>query len=202
MAKAITEQPGLGEIPINLLVRILPSLIETLERNKAGRRRNSSVEGDVETAETGILSGSMADNETSDMGVPAMEAPSVQLPISSSPIVQPEQSPLIVRFQSVPADSKDSCMGISAVIPTIQFPDWYPTMNIPSDVGSAESALPTCTHLEEPLSAVSDGQGSFIESGSVMGEARTDSESIDRFIDEILDGSLERFINFECLERV
>jgi hypothetical protein len=31
MAKAISEQPGLGEIPIDLLVGILPSLIETRE---------------------------------------------------------------------------------------------------------------------------------------------------------------------------
>jgi hypothetical protein len=104
----------------------------------------------------------------------------------------------------------------------IQFPDWYLTMNIPegqsaalpcgldleyslateaapSDVGPA---LPTYTHLEGPLSAVPNTQGSYIESGSGAGEARTDSESIDRFVDEILDGTLENFINFECLERV
>jgi hypothetical protein len=228
MARAITEQPGLGEIPIDLLVQILPSLIETIESNKAGRRSNSSVEGDVRTSETGILSDSMADSESaspSDIGVPAMEVPPVQLPVSSTPIVQPEQSPLIAQFQSVPATSNndtDSSMGISAAIPTIQFPDWYPTINLPegqsavlqclldlehslateaapSDVGPA---LPTCARLEGPLSAVPNSQGSSIESGSGAGETRTDSDSIDRFIDEILDGSLEGFVGFECLERV
>ena len=76
MAKAISEQPGLGEIPIDLLVGILPSLIETIERNKSGRRSNSSVGGDVRISETGILSDSMADRECaspSDMVVPAMK---------------------------------------------------------------------------------------------------------------------------------
>jgi len=111
-------------------------------------------------------------------------------------------------------------MGISAAIPTIQFPDWYPTMNIPeeqsavlqclldlehslaveaappSDVGPV---LPTCTG---PLSAVPNSQSSSIKSESGASGARTDSESIDRFVDEILDGSLEGFVNFECLERV
>ena len=36
MAKAITEQPGPDEIPVDLLVRILPSLIETVERLAGG----------------------------------------------------------------------------------------------------------------------------------------------------------------------
>jgi hypothetical protein len=225
MAKAITEQPGLGEIPIDLLVHILPSLIETIESNKAGRRSNSSVESDVRTSETGIL---MADSESasrSDIRVPTMEVPPVQLPVSSSLIVQPEQSPLIAQFQSVPAtgnNDTDSSMAISAVIPTTQFPDWYPTINIPegqsavlpcfldlehslatesapSDVGPA---LLTCSHLEGALSAVPNSQGSAIEPVNGAGEARTDSDSIDRFIDEILDGNLECFVDFECLERV
>jgi hypothetical protein len=85
MAMTISEQPGLGEIPIDLLMQILPSLIETIEKKKAGRRSNSSVEGDVRTSETGILRDSMADSESaslSDMGVPAMEVPPVQLPVS------------------------------------------------------------------------------------------------------------------------
>ena len=43
----------------------------------------------------------------------------------------------------------------------------------PSDVGSA---LPVCTHLEEPLSAVPDSQDSSIESGSLVGEADSDSD--------------------------
>jgi hypothetical protein len=94
MAKAISEQPGLGDIPIDLLVRILPSLIETIERNKAGRQSNSSVEGDVRTSKTGILSDSMAGSSASpsDMGVPAMQLPPVQLLVSSLLIVQPEPS--------------------------------------------------------------------------------------------------------------
>lgn len=59
------------------------------------------MEGDVGASETGIFSDSMADGKSaspSDMGMPAMEVPSVQLPISLPPIVQPEQSPLIVQF--------------------------------------------------------------------------------------------------------
>jgi hypothetical protein len=63
MAKAITEQPGLGKIPIDHLVRILPSLIEAIERKKAGRRSNSSMLGDVGAFETGIPSDSMTDCE-------------------------------------------------------------------------------------------------------------------------------------------
>ena len=112
-------------------------------------------------------------------------------------------------------------MGFSAAIPTIQFPDWYSTMNIPEgqstvlqclnlehslpteaaprDVGPT---LPACTHLEGPLGVVPNGQGSSIESGSGVGETRTESDSIDRLVDEILDGSLENFVNFECLEKV
>jgi len=194
MAKAISKQPGLGEIPIDLLVQILPSLIETIERNKASQRSNASVEGDVGTSGTGILSDSMVDSESassSDMGVPAMEVPPMQLPVSSSPIVQPEQPPLIVQFQSAPATSSnetESSMGISTVIPTIHFPE-------------EQSALPTYAHLEGP---VPSSQGSSIESGSGAGEVRADLESIDRFVDdlEILDWSLEDFVNFECLDGV
>jgi hypothetical protein len=198
MAKAISEQPGLGEIPICLLVQIVPSLIETIERNKASQRGRSSVEGDVGTSETGILSDSMADSESassSDMGVPAMGIPPVQLPLSSSPIAQPEQSPLIAQFQSVPGTSNnatESSMGISAAVPIIHFPDWYPT------VPEEQLAPPTYTHLEGPLSTVPSSQGSSIESGSGAGEARTDSEGIDRFVDD-LDWSLEDYVNFECL---
>lgn len=138
MAKAISKQPGLGEIPIDLVVQVLSSLIETIERNKAGQRSIPLVGGEVGTLETGILSDSTAaDSESaspSDMRVPVMEAPLVQLLMSSSPIAQPGQSPLIVQFQSVPATNEDdnkSSMGISAAIPTVQFPDWCPTMNMP-----------------------------------------------------------------------
>lgn len=146
------------------------------------------MEGDVRTSETGILRDSMADSESaslSDMGVPAMEVPPVQLPVSSSLIVRPGQSPLIAQFQSVPATSNnntESSMGISAAIPTIQFPDSYPTIPegqsavlqclldlehglateaVPSEVGPA---LPTCTHLEGPIIAVPNSAGSSIES--------------------------------------
>lgn len=68
---------------------------------------------------------------------------------------------------------------------------------------NAGPALPIYAHLEGPLSTVPNSQGSSIESGSVSGagQARTDSESIDRIVDAILDGTLEGFVNFECLER-
>jgi hypothetical protein len=108
----------------------------------------------------------------------------VQLPISSPPIVQPEQSPLIVQFQSVPATSNNddnSSMGTSAAIPTMNIPggqsavlQCLATEGAPSNVGLA---LPTCMHLEGPLSAVPNSQVSSIELGSGVGEASTDSES-------------------------
>ena len=90
------KQPEFGEIPTDLLVQILPVLIETTERDKAGRWGDSLVEGGrVRAFKTGILSGLMAflaNNESgssSDIGVSAMEVPPMQLPVSSSPIVYP-----------------------------------------------------------------------------------------------------------------
>ena len=59
-------------------------------------------------------------------------------------------------------------------------------------LSDAGPALPTYTHLQGPLSAVRNSQGS----------STVDRESIDRFVDAILDGSLERFVDVECLERV
>jgi len=215
LAKAISEQPGLGEIPIDLLVRILPSLIETIEKNKAGQRSNSSVEGDVRASGMGILSDSMADSEStnpSDTGVPALEVPPVEFSVSSSPIVQPEQSPLIAQFLSVPAtndNNTESSMGVSAAIAQIQFPDWYLTMHIPEGQSAMQQRLLDLEHslateaapsgvgpwayLEWLLSAVVNSQVSSIGSGSGAGasEARTDSGSIDRFVDEIWDGNLK-----------
>jgi hypothetical protein len=108
--------------------------------------------------------------------------------LNSSPYLQPATK------------ETQSFTGVSAVIPTIQFPDWCTTMIFPEgqsavlqgllDVqhslaieaapSNAGSALPTYTHSEEPLSAVPDSQAPSSESGSVEGEAKIDSESIDR----------------------
>ena len=117
----------------------------------------------------------MADSEIaspSDMRVLAMEISPVQLPVSSSPIVEPEQSLLIAQFQSIPATrnaDSASYMGISAVIPTIQFPEGQPAagmLQCPLDLEhslaidaapkSVGLDLPTCMHLESSLSAVPD----------------------------------------------
>jgi hypothetical protein len=137
-----------------------------------------------------------------------MEIPPVQYPISSAPIVQPERSPLITQLQSVPVtgnNETESSMGISAAIPTVPFPDW----NTPEGQSAmlkcllelehslateaAPSGVGPWAYLEWLLSAVPNSQVSSIESGSGAGasEARTDSESIDRFVDEIWDGNLK-----------
>ncbi len=190
MARATTERPGLGDIPIDILLQIIPGLPEVIARNKAGRQSNSSV-GDMGPLETGIFSDSETDSESSgssDTGVLAMEVPPVQLQGSPPPIVQPGQSPLIEQLRFIPAirDNIKSPIGFSAAIPTIQFPDF-------------SNSYPTCEDHEGPQCTAQNSQVSSIESGNrvSMGEAGTDLDSIGRLVDWILDGGLESFVNPE-----
>jgi hypothetical protein len=146
VAEAISQQPGLGNIPISLIKQVLPSLMDTVAEAQCIRRSKSWVAGDARTSGTGI-SNSMAQSQnrgSPDMGMPTMEIPGVlpaaQLLGSLPPMVQPEPLPLVDQPQPVPAIGGGDTghpMGFSAAIPTIQFPDWYSTMNLPAWEGPA-----------------------------------------------------------------
>ena len=190
-AYAISEQPGLGKIPIGLLLRIVPGLTESIAKNKTGGQSNSSVGGDVGKSELGIISDSMANGEgasLANMGVPAMKVPPVQLPEPSPPMAEQEQPPLVEQLQSAPAISDNNpvnSMGFSAAVPTVQFPDWCPTMDIP-ERGVPTVGLLTAEATKPPFT---------IE--EFMGEAGT--QSIEETLDEILKGC---FVDFERPEVV
>jgi hypothetical protein len=123
------------------------------------------------------------------MGVPAMEVPPVQLPESSPPMVEQEQPPLVEQLQSPPAISDNdigNSMGSSAVVPTVQFLDWCPTMDIP-EWGVPTMGLLTAEASTKPPFTIKE----------FMGEAGT--QSIEETLDEILkDG----FVDFERPEVV
>lgn len=113
LAKAISQQPGLENIPIELIRQVVPKLVDGV---KCIKRSKPCIAGDAQTPGTGI-SNSMPHNESPDppdMGMPMMEEPgllpAVLLPGSFTPVVQPEQSPLVDQPQ---------------------FGGWYPVMNTP-----------------------------------------------------------------------
>ena len=186
MAKAIVKKPGFSGIPMDILLRVVPGLIETIGKKAGGRNNNSVGDGCVGTSEaSGFIGDSMAGSERTglpDMGLPAMEGPPMQLP-ESARTVQPEQLPLVEWPQSVPTirEDNESSRG-SAATSTIQFPEYS------SGVGAAGSdvrlALLTHEDLEGPPYAVPNSQGSSIELGreEILDEARTASQILDEIL--------------------
>jgi hypothetical protein len=187
MAKAILKKPGVANIPMDILLRVVPGLIETIWKKEAGGRNNDSIGDGVGTSEAaGIIDNTMSVSESTgmpDMGVHAMEAPPMQLP-DLSPTVRPKQLPLVEQLQSVPTIGNNirSSIEFPAVTPMIQSPEYSLA------VGAAGSGVGLAHHshedLEGPPHAVPNSQGSSIESGSeeIMDEARTASQILDEIL--------------------
>lgn len=92
-----------------------------------------------------------------DMGMPTTEATGL-LPAGQPlgplpPMVQPEPSPLVEQPQSMPTTGGGDTghfMEFSDAIPTVQFPDWYSTTNVPEWEVPA-TGLPTVEAHTAPL---------------------------------------------------
>ena len=169
VAKAISQQPGLKNIPISLVMRVLPSIMNR-------RSTTSWVADDVRPSGSGI-SNSMAHSESPsppDTGIPAMEIAGMYPRSGSlSPVMQPEGSPLLEQPRFVPAiggDDADNSMAFSEEIPT-QFRGWYPTMDAIPGWGMPATGLPTVEaptsepELPPATSQMLGGFGTNIQSG-------------------------------------
>jgi hypothetical protein len=193
MAKALVKKPGFADIPMDILLQVVPGLIETIGKKASGRNNNSVGDGCVGTSEAlGIISNPMVVGERSglpDMGLPAIEAPPIQL-AELPRTVQPEQLPLVEQLQSMPTIrvDNDSSMGFSAETPMIQFPEYSSTVQAAG--GNVGLALPTHEDLEGPPYTVPNSQGSSIELGreEIMDEARTASQILDEILHDGLVG--------------
>ena len=141
LAKAISQQPGLKNIPVSLVMRALQIFMSK-------RSTTSCVADDVWPSGSGI-SNSMAHSESPSrpgMGIPAMEvAGSYPRSGSLSPVMQPEGSPLLEQPRFVPAiggDDAGNPMASSVETPT-QFPRWYRTMDAIPGWGMPATGLST-----------------------------------------------------------
>lgn len=172
VARAITEQPGLMNIPTSLIMRVLPGLVDKYGVSWEAGDAPSSGSG---TSNSGT-SNSMAHSESPSP--PVMEVPTVDvagsLPRSSPSTAQSDGSPLVEKPPFVPGDDAGNPTGFSAAFPT-QFPDWYSTMNtfpewgmpaLPSlDAPTYELEQPSATSLTEELNAILQGGQSNVVSG-------------------------------------
>ncbi len=194
IAKAILKKPGFANIPMDILLRVVPGLIETIWKEAGGRNKDTIGDGVGTSEAADIIDNTMSVSESTglpDMGVPAMEAAPMQLP-ELSLTVQPKQLPLVEQPQSVPtiSDNIRSSMGFPTVTPMIQSPEYSLA------VGAARSGIglahPIHEDLEGPPRAVPNSQGYSIELGSeeIMDETRTASQ----ILDEILHDGLVDYI--------
>jgi len=194
IAKAILKKPGFANIPMDILLRVVPGLIETIWKEAGGRNKDTIGDGVGTSEAADIIDNTMSVSESTglpDMGVPAMEAAPMQLP-ELSLTVQPKQLPLVEQPQSVPtiSDNIRSSMGFPTVTPMIQSPEYSLA------VGAARTGIglahPIHEDLEGPPRAVPNSQGYSIELGSeeIMDETRTASQ----ILDEILHDGLVDYI--------
>jgi hypothetical protein len=106
LAEAISRQPGLGGISIDLLTEVLPSLVDTGVEVKCIRRSRPSIASDARAPETGVSS-LMPHSESSDqpdVGIATVEdagllPAAVLLPGSFTSMEQPEGPPLVEQPQ-------------------------------------------------------------------------------------------------------